>query len=178
MLDLKQSLLESYAVNERINQYLLENLPDAAWNAEPPGGKGRTIAAIAAHIHNVRHMWLVAAAKGKPLPDKLDRATVSKKEAMRALAESAKCCARLLAESLDHPEGKVKGFRPDVVGMFSYLISHDAHHRGQICALARQLGGSGARAAEASHVRDAGSGARAGGNVPQRAIVEGVRLRR
>jgi hypothetical protein len=36
----------------------------AAWNAEPPGGKGRTIAAIAAHMHNVRHMWLVAAAKG------------------------------------------------------------------------------------------------------------------
>jgi uncharacterized damage-inducible protein DinB len=24
--------------------------------------------------------------------------------------------------------------------MFSYLISHDAHHRGQICMLARQLG--------------------------------------
>jgi uncharacterized damage-inducible protein DinB len=85
-------------------------------------------------------MWLVAATKGKPLPDKLDRATVTKKEAMRALAASAKCCAQLLAESLDHPEGKVKGFRPDVVGMFSYLISHDAHHRGQISALARQLG--------------------------------------
>jgi uncharacterized damage-inducible protein DinB len=134
-LDLKQALLQSYAVNERINQYLLENLDDAAWNADPPGGKGRTIAAIAAHMHNVRHMWLVAAAKGKPLPQKLDRATVTKTE-----AKSAKCCARLLAESLDHPEGKVKGFRPDVVGMFGYLISHDAHHRGQICALARQLG--------------------------------------
>jgi len=140
MLDLKQALLESYAVNEGINQYLFENLDAAAWNADPPGGKGRTIAAIAAHMHNVRHMWLVAAAKGKPLPDKLDRATATKKEAMQALAESAKCCAQLLAVALDHPEGKVKGFRPDVVGMFAYLLSHDAHHRGQVCALARQLG--------------------------------------
>jgi uncharacterized damage-inducible protein DinB len=140
MLDLKQSLLESYAVNERINQYLLENLPDAAWDIAPPGGKGRTIAAIVAHMHNVRHMWLAVAAKGKPLPDKLDRATVTKKEAMESLAESAKCCGALLAESLEHPEGRVKNFRPDVVGMFSYLISHDAHHRGQICVLARQLG--------------------------------------
>ncbi len=136
----KRSLLESYAVNERINQYLIENLDDAAWNADAPGGKGRTIAAIAAHMHNVRHMWLVAAVRDKPLPDKLDRATVTKKEAMRALAESAKCCTALLAGALDHPEGKVKGFKPDVVGMFAYLISHDAHHRGQIAALARQLG--------------------------------------
>src|SRR5579862_8490810 len=94
ILDLKRALLESYAVNERINQYLLENLDDAAWTADPPGGKGRTIAAIAAHMHNVRHMWLVAATKGKPLPDKLDRATVTKKQALQALAKSADCCAK------------------------------------------------------------------------------------
>src|SRR5579863_4767112 len=99
-LDLKQSLLESYAVNERMNQYLLENLDDAAWNADPPGGKGRTIAAIAAHMHNVRHMWLAVAAKGKPLPDKLDRASVTRKAAIQALAQSAECCKQLLAEGL------------------------------------------------------------------------------
>jgi uncharacterized damage-inducible protein DinB len=139
-LDLKQALLESYAVNQRINQYLLENLPDAAWSADPPNGKGRTIAAIAAHMHNVRLMWLAAAAKEKPMPAKLDPAAVAKTEAMQALAESAKCCGQLLAESLAHPEGKVKGFRPDAVGMFGYLISHDAHHRGQISTLARQVG--------------------------------------
>ena len=46
--DLKRSLLESYAVNERINQYLLENLDAAVWNANPPGGKGHTIAAATA----------------------------------------------------------------------------------------------------------------------------------
>ena len=84
-----------------------------------PAAKGRTVAAIAAHMHNVRHMWLVAAAKGKPLTGKLDRATVTRKEAMQALAESASCCAQLLKESLDHPEGKVKGFRPDVVGVLA-----------------------------------------------------------
>jgi uncharacterized damage-inducible protein DinB len=139
-LDLKRSLLESYGVNERINQYLLENLDDAAWNAEPPGGKGRTIAAIVAHMHNVRHMWLVVSAKDKPLPEKIDRASVTRQEAMQALAQSAEACARMLAEGLEHAEGKVKGFRPDVVGMLGYLISHDAHHRGQIAALARQIG--------------------------------------
>ena len=139
-LDPKQALLEAYAVNERINQYMLEHLDEAAWHAAPPGGKGRTIAAIVAHMHNVRHMWLAVAAKGKPLPDKLDRATVTRKEAMQALARSAECIARLLTEALDHPEGKVKGFRPDVVGAFGYFLSHDAHQRGQIAMVARQLG--------------------------------------
>jgi uncharacterized damage-inducible protein DinB len=34
----------------------------------------------------------------------------------------------------------VKNFRPDAAGFFAYLIAHDAHHRGQIAMLARQLG--------------------------------------
>ncbi|MEP6692590.1 MAG: DinB family protein [Gemmatimonadaceae bacterium] len=37
-------------------------------------------------------------------------------------------------------DGRVKNFRPDVAGFFAYLVSHDAHHRGQITMLARQLG--------------------------------------
>jgi len=37
-------------------------------------------------------------------------------------------------------DGRVKGFRPDVAGFFGYLIAHDAHHRGQIWMLARQVG--------------------------------------
>jgi len=37
-------------------------------------------------------------------------------------------------------EGRVRGFRPDAAGFLAYLISHDAHHRGQISMLARQLG--------------------------------------
>ena len=37
-------------------------------------------------------------------------------------------------------DGHVKGFRPDAVGFLAYLIAHDAHQRGQISMLARQLG--------------------------------------
>jgi len=37
-------------------------------------------------------------------------------------------------------DGRIKGFRPDVAGFLGYLIAHDAHHRGQITMLARQLG--------------------------------------
>ena len=51
---LPQALLKAFDTNNRINEYLIENLPQQAWNAKPRDGKGRTIAAIVAHMHNVR----------------------------------------------------------------------------------------------------------------------------
>jgi uncharacterized damage-inducible protein DinB len=138
--ELKQALIEAYAVNERMNQYLLDNVDERAWRAAPPGGKGRTIAEIFAHIHNVRHMWLVAAAKDLPIPEKLDRASCSRQDVKKGLARSAECCAHLLASALEKPDAAVKQFRPDAAGFLGYLIAHDAHHRGQICMLARQAG--------------------------------------
>jgi uncharacterized damage-inducible protein DinB len=136
---LDKALVEAFAVNERMNQFLLENLDEKAWRAEPPGGKGRTIAAIVAHIHNVRHMWLTVSAKGPEIPDKLDRSTVTLAQARRALARSGKAMRRLLESSLS-AGGRVKDFPHGVVAFFAYAISHDAHHRGQICQLARQTG--------------------------------------
>ncbi len=70
------ALLNAFNTNNRINQYLIDNLPPASWKAKPPDGKGRTIAAIVAHMHNVRVMWLKAG-KAEEIPDQLDRTTVS-----------------------------------------------------------------------------------------------------
>ena len=48
------ALLNAFNTNNRINQYLIDGIPAAAWRAKPPDGKGRSIAAIVAHMHNVR----------------------------------------------------------------------------------------------------------------------------
>jgi uncharacterized damage-inducible protein DinB len=136
---LQQALLTSFDTNDRINQYMIENLPAEAWLAEPPGGKGRTVAAIVAHMHNVRVMWLKAAAKGSKIPEQLDRNRVTPAQAAKALEES-RAALRTVLESALKGDGRVKGFRPDAAGFFGYLIAHDAHHRGQICMLARQVG--------------------------------------
>jgi uncharacterized damage-inducible protein DinB len=135
-----QALLKAFNTNNRINQYLIENLPPAAWIAKPPDGKGRTVAAIVAHMHNVRVMWLKAA-KAEEIPSQLNRATATPAQAVRALEASCAALSTVIRHALES-NGRVKSFRPDVAGFLGYLIAHDAHHRGQITMLARQLGHS------------------------------------
>ena len=133
------ALIKAFGTNNRINQYLIENIPPADWRAKPPDGKGRTIAAIVAHMHNVRVMWLKASAKGTAIPAQLEKATVTPEQAVRALDQSCQALSDVMTRALE-ANGRIKGFRPDVAGFFGYLIAHDAHHRGQIAMLARQTG--------------------------------------
>jgi len=135
-------MAEAYAVNDRMNQIVLEHLDARAWRAKLPGGRGRTIAAIFSHVHNIRRKWLRLSAPHLKLPAQLDRARSTPKQTKAALAESAARCCEMLAG-----QDRLKKFlrdgwaRPWPAGaaMFAYMISHDAHHRGQVCMLAGQL---------------------------------------
>lgn len=138
-IDYGSAVRHAFATNERINQYLLEHLEPAAWDLEAPVGKGRTIRAIFAHLHNVRHMWLVVSAKDVPAPEKVERTRLTLEQAREALSASGAAMLALL-ERAHGAGGHVKDFKPDVVGFLGYVIAHEAHHRGQICMLARMLG--------------------------------------
>ena len=141
-----QSALRIFAASERINQILIDHLDPAAWKAKPPG-KVRTIAAIFTHMHNVRCKWIRLTAPHLKIPRQLNRATCTPQQARAALAESAARCSEMLAEALDGG-GRVKLFlrdgwaQPWPVGpeMLCYMLAHEAHHRGQVCMLAHQLG--------------------------------------
>jgi uncharacterized damage-inducible protein DinB len=141
-LDFKKSLVETFVINEKANQLLLSHVPDAAWQALPPSGKGRSIGAIAAHIHHVRLMWLSAAYKNGKQPGKLDPDKATRAQVQSSLKASADAICGLIEKALDDPAGKVPHFKPDVVAFVGYLIAHDSHHRGQITMLARQVGHS------------------------------------
>ena len=141
-------LVEIYAVNERMNQIVLEHLEPAAWRAKLPGSKGRTIADIVSHVHNMRRKWLRLSAPHLKMPVAMDRLKCTQEEGRAALAESAARCTEMLTEALLKPGGKVETFlrdgwaRPWPAGasMVAFMISHEAHHRGQVCMLAHQLG--------------------------------------
>jgi uncharacterized damage-inducible protein DinB len=137
-LPLADSLVRALDINSRITRYLVENLDPKAWHAPTPDGKGRQIAAIVAHIHNVRRMW-VKAAGSKNIPEELKKETLDAKEALAGLDHSAAALHTLVAESLASGL-RIKGFKPDTAAFVGYLIAHDSHHWGQIGMLARQIG--------------------------------------
>jgi uncharacterized damage-inducible protein DinB len=131
------SVLRSFKIHNRIHLYLLDALAPEAWLAPPPGGKGRTLAALVSHIHGVRLMWLKAAGV-KLLPAALEK-TATIAEAKAALEESAEALHERLSTAL-HGDGRIPSFKPDAWAFVGYLIAHEAHHRGQMTLLARQMG--------------------------------------
>ncbi len=149
--EIRDVLLETYAVNDAMNQLILAKLDPRAWRAEVPGVSGlhgRTIAAIFAHLHNNRLTWIRNSAPHLKCPARLDPERCTMKQVAAAHKKSAAQCLRMLTEALsDDPRRKVTKFfrgwlRPWPAGasMFAYIFSHEAHHRGQILMLARQLG--------------------------------------
>jgi len=146
-IELGEAAVRIFAVNDRLNQILIENLHPAAWKAQPPG-KVRTIAAIFTHMHNVRTKWIRLTAPHLGVPTQLNRARCTPMQASAALAKSARYCQAMLAEALGGDGGRVREFRRDGWArpwpagpeMLCYMISHEAHHRGQISMLAHQFG--------------------------------------
>jgi uncharacterized damage-inducible protein DinB len=165
---LGRSAVQIFTANDRMNQILIEHLDPAAWVAKPPTaklttakpttaqppGKVRSIAAIFTHMHNVRCKWIRLTAPHLKVPTQLNRAHCTQEQARAGLAESAARCAEMLAQALGGCEGggendgRIDKFirdgwaKPWPVGveMLCYMLSHEAHHRGQVCMLAHQLG--------------------------------------
>jgi uncharacterized damage-inducible protein DinB len=150
--ELGRAAVRAFAANERMNQLLLKELDPAAWTARPPG-RVRTVAQIFAHMHNVRTKWIRLTAPHLKLPRQLARAHGTPAEARAALAASASRCSEMLTEAFGS-SGRVARFlrdgwaKPWPVGpngsggieMLAYMLTHEAHHRGQVCLLAHQLG--------------------------------------
>lgn len=146
-MELDSAAAKIFLANERMNQMLIDCLDSAVWNSKAPGNT-RSIVAIFTHMHNVRCKWIRLTAPHLKVPAKLERTQCSKPQAQKSLGQSAARCAEMLEEALGSGERRIKKFRRDGWGkpwpvgaeMLCYMLAHEAHHRGQICMLAHQLG--------------------------------------
>ena len=143
-LQLGPAAVQIFAASERMNQMLIEHLDPTAWRAKPACNI-RSIVAIFTHMHNVRCKWVRLTSPHLPVPAQLNRAHCTTQQARDALANSAASCQAMLADVLSGPTKKFRrdGWAsewPAGPEMLCYMISHEAHHRGQVCMLAHQFG--------------------------------------
>jgi uncharacterized damage-inducible protein DinB len=150
--DIRDVLLETFAANDYMNQLILQHLDPRAWRAKVPAVSqrgGRTIATIFSHMHNNRLVWLKWSAPHLKCPAPLDPARCTMKQTATAYRKSATGCLKMLEEALSEgPDRRVTTFSrgswaphwPAGATMFAYMFGHEAHHRGQVIAMAHALG--------------------------------------
>ena len=141
-----QALIDAWRTSHRVTVYLIENLPPELWAKNVPGVPRRTVRMIAAHIHNARCMWIkmIGARHGVAVPPTVNGRTVRPAELSRALERSSRAIIELIrlgaAQGGAIPPAAWQNFPTDLIHFLSYFVAHEAHHRGQLCMLARQLG--------------------------------------
>lgn len=138
-LQVEQELLEAFVHSGRVTEYLVAALPARLWRATPPGGRGRSIAAIVAHMQSLRRGF-ARFGGARPGAPTLDRRTITQAQALRAMRQSTDDLAGLFAAAIAGGRARVPGMPRRVVDMLVYLLEHDAHHRGQVAMLAADLG--------------------------------------
>jgi uncharacterized damage-inducible protein DinB len=140
-VQLADEVLRCWKINNEVDIILLRALPAVIWPMKIPGYQLKTVRMMGAHLHNARCGWINTLGRKWKIvaPPMVDNKAISVKELIVALNASAETMIELLATGLDN-NNKLPGFAQGAVQFMHYMVAHEAHHRGQLIMISRQLG--------------------------------------
>jgi len=134
-------IINTWHINNRVNFMLLDAINDEAMNLTLSKRGGGTPAKQFAHMHNVRLYRLENYAKEiYKSQSKISLKTeITKSQLEQCLSDSSIAIEEWI-KNYSNEKGEIKGFRRGVIASLGYIISHEAHHRGNILLTLKQYG--------------------------------------
>jgi len=122
-------LVEAWCMSNEANIFLLKSIPEE-YLVDSYSPRTRTVAAQFAHIHNVRLRWLNHSAPelAGNVKSFLKGAQPTKVELINALQISEKVIAQFIEQC--EAANEVKYWNGSPATFLSYMVAHEAHHRG------------------------------------------------
>jgi uncharacterized damage-inducible protein DinB len=124
-------LAEAFLINNRATLLLLSELPDEGLETSLSARGGRTVGQQFAHVYEVRRDKIARADKelAADLPKVTREEGHDREVLLDAFARSGDAFAELIRRA-GAEGGRVKGFKRGIAALVTYLVAHDAHHRG------------------------------------------------